>query len=141
MQGGLVLLTVFHSLIEARVAVSKLEAYGVFACAPFEFVSVNPHLMTAHGGAKVFVRSADFAIARDLLSDTVAAAVPPHPRRRWLEGLAGLVLLTHSVPPMPAPPDGRSQLRYAGPLAIALIVVHTLAMPEFLMGILLLLSR
>lgn len=54
MGGRLRLLTTCFSIVEARICVSKLDAYGVYALAPLQFVTVHPHLMIMHGGVPVW---------------------------------------------------------------------------------------
>lgn len=119
---------VHYSLAEARVARSMLDAHGIYAHAPSEFVAVNPHLMIAHGGLPLWVPSSQAADARLLLkagADTDIGAPPP--RRRVLEALSGaIVWIWSGIPPGPSPAAGHSQLPLLGPLACVLLVLAVL---------------
>lgn len=137
MSSRLELLTVCFSIVEARVGVSMLEAHGLIVLAPMEFVTVSPDYMIACGGIPVWVAGGDLADARELLA-VVKAEPMESPPRRWraLEAVAGVIILSHGVPPMPTPPDGRSQLKYTGPLAALLLGSGLLLFDGQLLGIL-----
>lgn len=111
MDDKLVTLTVYYSLIEARICVSMLEAHGIFALAPTELGNNAPHLMTALGGIPVMVIGRDYEVARALLADveTRAGSEPPPPgktflQRIWDATIGALVLLVTGLPPAPTPP-------------------------------------
>lgn len=111
MDDRLVTLTVYYSLVEARICVSMLEAHGIFVLAPTELANDAPHLMTALGGIPVMVIGRDYEAAKALLADveTRADSEPPPPARPFLQRIweatvGALVLLVAGLPPAPTPP-------------------------------------
>lgn len=134
MDDRLVTLTVYYSLIEARICVSMLEAHGIFALAPTELANNAPHLMTALGGIPVMVIGRDYEAARALLADveTRAESEPPPParpilRRLWDAMVGALVLLVAGLP-RADPPQGRAQAGWRGGLRAANLLPRRLTM-------------
>ena len=138
MSASLTLVDVNFSLVEARVDASMLEAHGIFAHSPCEFVAVQPHLMMAHGGLPLWVPASQAEDARALLAAGAAADIgPPPPRRRVLEGLAGAILFLNAGVTTSGPADAYSQLARTGPLALFLVALALLTAPELWAGLLL----
>ncbi|MGH7004678.1 MAG: hypothetical protein ACREIP_12080 [Alphaproteobacteria bacterium] len=111
MQGKLVILTVYYSIIEARICVSMLQAYGIYAFAALELPGNAPHLMTTLGGIEVKVVDSDLEAAKALLADIEAKAelLEPHAEKSaWqiaLNAVAGAAsTFFFGVPPAPVPP-------------------------------------
>lgn len=124
MSAGLRLLTTYFSIIEARICLSKLDAYGVYALAPLAVVSVAPHWMTMHGGVPVWVFEQDLEAARALLAAVEEEGTPKAPRRRILEGISGVLLIFFfGLPPGPSPAFARSQLWFSGTMAVVLALI------------------
>lgn len=124
MGGRLRLLTTCFSIVEARICVSKLDAYGVYALAPLQFVTVHPHLMIMHGGVPVWVLEQDLETAQALYAAIEDDDATDAPRRRVLEGISGALLVWfYGVPPGPSPAFGRSQLWFSGPAVIVTVLL------------------
>lgn len=103
-------MTVYYSVLEAKICVSMLDGHGIFAFAPTEVAGNASHLMTAIGGIPVMVVDTDYDAAVALLAD-VKAPEPPSAKPRksrpkaLFDGIVALlVLLFTGVPPAPAPP-------------------------------------
>ena len=128
MDADLSLVDVHYSLVEARVARSMLDAHGIYAHAPSEFVAVSPHLMIAHGGLPLWVPASQAEDARLLLKAADDTDIgPPPPRRRVLEALSGaIVFMWSGIPPGPSQAGGHSQLPLLGPLACTLLAMVAL---------------
>ncbi|PRD43981.1 hypothetical protein C5748_09060 [Phyllobacterium phragmitis] len=111
MDRELVTVTVYYSLIEAKICVSMLQAHGIYAFAPTEVANNAPHMMIAFGGIPVMVIDSDYEAAKDLLADIREKAdLPEHPEPKpaWKAALdiaAGVAsTLFFGVPPAPTPP-------------------------------------
>lgn len=122
--GRLVHLTCYYSVVEAKVCVSMLEAHGIYACAPMEFVSITSNYMTAHGGIQIAVVDTDYEIARMLLDAARELPVDQRPKRRRVsEGICGaLILIAFGVAPAPTPAFGHSQLRFQAVIATFVLI-------------------
>jgi hypothetical protein len=113
-EGRLVTLTVYYSVLEAKMCVSMLEGYGIYAFAPTEMLGNAPQFMTAFGGIEIKVVERDLDAAKALLADVQANAgtdEEPQPRSGWRilwNAVTGTVsTLLFGVPPAPAPPKSQ----------------------------------
>lgn len=69
MPARLVTLTVCDGAIEARLYVSLLQAYGIYAFAATELATTVPYMRAPTEGVEVKVVDSDLAAARELLID------------------------------------------------------------------------
>jgi hypothetical protein len=70
MKSDLVKLETYYDIIQAQIAKSKLEAYGVYCFLQDENLVQTDWLRTiAYGGVKLFVREEDAEYARQVLGD------------------------------------------------------------------------
>lgn len=69
MPGRLVKLTVCNGVIEAKLYISMLEAYGIYAFAATDLAATVPYMRASTEGIEIKVVDSDLAAARELLAD------------------------------------------------------------------------